>query len=91
MFVQFFSLSSFRKRLTTLQEKQAALLSSENMHVFLLGSGGPIPNETRDVTAFAVIAGGEFVMVDVGPGIVPRSRSDVGLDVAQLSRPADRW
>ena len=62
--------SQIRKRLTTLQEKQAALLSSEKMHVFLLGSGGPMPNETRDVTAFAVIAGGEFIMVDVGPGIV---------------------
>ena len=62
--------SQIRKTMKKRQELQAAMLSSEKMHVFLLGSGGPMPNETRDTTAFAVIAGGEFIMVDVGPGIV---------------------
>jgi ribonuclease Z len=57
---------NFEKRL----KKQASLLSSNKMHVFLLGSGGPMPNESRDTTALAVIAGGVFIMVDVGQGIV---------------------
>ncbi|PKN71323.1 MAG: MBL fold metallo-hydrolase [Deltaproteobacteria bacterium HGW-Deltaproteobacteria-12] len=62
--------SQIKKNMKKRQEQQAALLSSEKIQVFLLGSGGPMPNETRDTTAFAVIAGGEFIMVDVGPGIV---------------------
>lgn len=52
------------------QEKQAELLSGEKMHVFLLGAGGPLPNETRETSGVAVLAGGEFILVDVGPGIV---------------------
>jgi len=62
--------SQIRERLEKLQEKQAALMSSKKMHVFLLGSGGPMPNATRDTSGVAVIAGGEFILVDVGPGIV---------------------
>ncbi|MBU2643175.1 MBL fold metallo-hydrolase [bacterium] len=57
---------NFEKRL----KKQASLLSSNKMHVFLLGSGGPMPNKSRDNSGVAVIAGGVFIMVDVGPGIV---------------------
>jgi len=40
--------SQIRKRLTNSQKRQDALLSSENMHVILLGTGGPLSNETRD-------------------------------------------
>lgn len=59
-----------KKRMTENQEEQAALLASEKMHVFLLGTGGPIANETRDTSGVAIIAGGEFIIVDAGPGIV---------------------
>jgi ribonuclease Z len=62
--------SQIRKTLQSMAESQAALLSSDQMHVVLLGTGGPIPNETRDTSGTAIIAGGEFILVDVGPGIV---------------------
>lgn len=62
--------SRIRDRLADVQEKQDALLSSEKMHLFLLGTGGPMPNETRDNSGVAVIAGGIFILVDVGPGVV---------------------
>jgi hypothetical protein len=39
--------SQIRKRVKENQERQAALLSSEKMHVILLGTGGPLANETR--------------------------------------------
>lgn len=76
--------SQIRKRMTENQEKQAALLSSEKMHVFLLGTGGPLANETRDSSGVAIIAGGEFIIVDVGPGIV-RNMSLLNLPNSKLS------
>jgi hypothetical protein len=62
--------SQVRKRIKNYQDRQAALLSSEKMHVILLGTGGPLANETRDSSGVAIIAGGAFIVVDVGPGIV---------------------
>jgi len=38
------------------------------LHVFLLGSGGPINNDKRVASSIAIIAGGEFLLFDVGPG-----------------------
>lgn len=76
--------SRIRDRLEVAKEKQDALLSSENMHVFLLGAGGPIPNETRDNSGVAVIAGGVFVMVDVGPGVV-KNMNLSGLPAGKIS------
>ena len=76
--------SQIRNRLTENQETQAALLSSENMHVFLLGTGGPLSNETRDSSGVAIIAGGEFILVDVGPGIV-KNMNLSGLPTGKLS------
>jgi len=76
--------SQIRKRMTKNQEKQAALLSSEKMHVILLGTGGPLANETRDSSGVAIIAGGEFIVVDVGPGIV-RNMSLLNLPNNKLS------
>lgn len=76
--------SQIRSRLTDSQEKQTALMASEDMHVFLLGTGGPLSNETRDSSGFAVIAGGEFIMVDVGPGIV-KNMNLSGLPAGKIS------
>ena len=64
--------SQIRDRLQEFQEMQADLLDSEKMHVILLGTGGPLSNETRDTSGVAIIAGGEFILVDVGPGIVKK-------------------
>ena len=76
--------SMIKKRMIKNQEEQAALLSSENMHVFLQGTGGPLANETRDSSGVAIIAGGEFIVVDVGSGIV-RNMSLLNLPSQKLS------
>ncbi len=73
-----------RSRIKGFQQRQAALLSSEKMHVITLGTGGPMSNETRDSSGIAIIAGGEFVIVDVGPGIV-KNMNLSGLPAGDLS------
>jgi ribonuclease Z len=45
-----------------------ALLSDEQMHVVLVGTGSPLTDATRAAACTAVIAGGEFVLIDTGPG-----------------------
>ena len=40
----------------------------EKMHIFLFGSGGPFNNTKRVGSCIGVIAAGEFILVDVGPG-----------------------
>jgi ribonuclease Z len=45
-----------------------ALLSSPEMTVVLCGTGSPLPDAKRAGACTAVIAGGQFVLVDVGPG-----------------------
>jgi ribonuclease Z len=44
------------------------LIGSSDMHVFLCGTGSPLPDRSRAAACTAVIAGGNFVLVDVGPG-----------------------
>jgi ribonuclease Z len=44
------------------------LLKDDNLKLFLIGSGGPFNNETRVASCIAVIAAGEFFLVDIGPG-----------------------
>ena len=44
------------------------MLTDGNLHVVLIGTGGPMPNTERHSTAVAIIAGGEFIMIDTGPG-----------------------
>jgi len=43
-------------------------LKDDNLRVFLIGSGGPFNNELRLAPCIAVIAGGVFFLVDIGPG-----------------------
>jgi ribonuclease Z len=49
------------------------LLEDGRMHVVLVGTGGPIANERRVSQCTAVIAGGEFLLVDAGSGSARRS------------------
>ena len=44
------------------------LLEDGRMHVVLVGTGGPVANERRVSQCTAIIAGGEFLLVDTGPG-----------------------
>jgi ribonuclease Z len=43
-------------------------LDDDALHVILCGTGSPIPAEGRAGPCTAVMAGGHFVLVDVGPG-----------------------
>ncbi len=60
------------------------ILKEDKLHIFLLGSGGPINNKLRVAPSIAVIAGGEFILVDVGPGSY-RNVEVLRLPVAHLS------
>ena len=44
------------------------LLEDGKLHVVLCGTGSPIPDADRAGPCTAVLAGGHFVLVDVGPG-----------------------
>ena len=54
-------------------QSRADMLTDGNLHVVLVGTGGPFPNTERVSVATAVIAGGEFIMVDTGPGTVRKA------------------
>ncbi len=63
---------------------QDKLLRDGKLHIFLLGSGGPINNVKRVTSSIAVIADGEFILFDVGPGTY-RNADLMRLPVHQLS------
>ena len=54
-------------------QSRADMLTDGNLHVVLVGTGGPFPNTERVSVATAVIAEGEFIMVDTGPGTVRKA------------------
>ena len=60
------------------------ILKDGRLHIFLLGSGGPINNKLRVAPSIAVIANGEFILVDVGPGSY-RNLDVLRLPAAHLS------
>jgi ribonuclease Z len=49
------------------------LIEDGRMHVVLVGTGGPVANERRISQCIAVMAGGEFLLVDAGPGAARRA------------------
>jgi len=53
-----------------LKRQELSLLRDDKLHVILVGSGGPINNTERLPSCTAVIAEGEFLLVDVGPGTI---------------------
>jgi ribonuclease Z len=52
----------------TLTRVDESVLSSPDLQVVLCGTGSPLPDPDRAAACTAVIAGGVFVLVDVGPG-----------------------
>jgi len=73
MSVLIFSLASCDKLMEIgvkrqMSKTRADMLTDGNLHVVLVGSGGPLPNTERVSVSTAVIAGGEFILVDTGPG-----------------------
>jgi ribonuclease Z len=53
-----------------LNRQAVEMLTDGRLHVILVGSGGPMNNTARVSSCTAVIAGGEFLLVDVGPGSI---------------------
>jgi len=71
--VMIFALASCEKIMESAVKKQMSgtrteMLTDGKLHVVLVGSGGPMPNTERHSASTAVIAGGEFILVDTGPG-----------------------
>lgn len=67
-----------------LNRQTVEMLTDGKLHVVLVGSGGPMNNTERVSTCTAVIAAGEFILVDVGPGSV-RNADFQNLPMAELS------
>ena len=60
-------------------------LKDDSLRVFLIGSGGPFNNEVRLAPCIAIIAGGEFFLVDTGPGTY-RAVDIMRLPIPHLSK-----
>jgi ribonuclease Z len=56
------------KRMLENRAQAMDMLKDPDMHVILVGSGGPLDNEERLASCTAIIAGGEFIVVDLGAG-----------------------
>jgi ribonuclease Z len=67
-----------------LNRADRTLLQSPDLHVVLCGTGSPLPDKERAGACTAILAGGEFVLVDVGPGAW-ESADLAGLPTADLS------
>lgn len=50
------------------QQADTAMLSDGQLHVVMCGTGSPLADATRASACVAVIAAGEVVLIDVGPG-----------------------
>ena len=60
--------SALSGRQNPVSQADFSLLKDAQMHVFLIGTGSPLPDATRASACTAIFAGGEFVLVDIGPG-----------------------
>ncbi|TFF89644.1 MAG: MBL fold metallo-hydrolase [Promethearchaeota archaeon] len=63
---------------------QDKILKDGKLHIFLLGTGGPMGNALRVSPSITVIAEDEFLLFDVGPGSV-RNAQILRLPLANLS------
>src|SRR5262249_9816847 len=73
----------------TLTRTRTDLLKSPDLHLVLCGTGTPLPDPGRAGACTAVIAGGEFILVDVGPGswetVDPANLPTAGLSAILLT------
>lgn len=54
--------------LAAIAQAQSGSLRDGNLHVILCGTGSPLADPQRASSATAIVAGNEFVLIDVGPG-----------------------
>ncbi|MBD3213861.1 MAG: MBL fold metallo-hydrolase [Candidatus Lokiarchaeota archaeon] len=47
---------------------QDKILRDGKLHIFILGSGGPMNNDVRVASSIGIVGGEEFIIIDVGPG-----------------------
>ena len=73
--------TAFKRQMS---KSRASMLTDGNLHVVLVGSGGPMPNKDRISTSVAVMAGGQFILVDTGGGSA-RSANLLNLPMSDLS------
>lgn len=57
-----------RQVASNIERTDTAVLKSPELTVVLCGTGSPLPDPGRASSCTAVIAGGQFVVVDAGPG-----------------------
>ena len=50
------------------QQPDVAMLSDGQLHVVMCGTGSPLADATRASACVAVVAGGEVILIDTGPG-----------------------
>ena len=58
------ALSTFAQQ----QQPDVAMLSDGGLHVVMCGTGSPLADPNRASACVAVVAGGEVILVDTGPG-----------------------
>lgn len=68
----------------TLQRVDASLLTDGKLHVFLCGTAAALPDPDRAGACTAIIAGGQFLLIDAGPASW-RVVDGLNLPVASLS------
>lgn len=54
--------------LASAQQADMAMLNDGQLHVVMCGTGSPLADATRASACVAVAAGGEVILIDVGPG-----------------------
>src|SRR4030095_4285422 len=69
---------------SALKRAERTVLASPDLQVVLCGTGSPLPDKERAGACTAVIAGGQFVLVDIGPRAW-ESVDIAGLPTADLS------
>lgn len=67
-----------------LEPRHDALFEDGRLHVFTLGTGSPQLGGGRMPVANAVIAGGEFLLIDVGEG-ASRTMGELGLPLERIT------
>lgn len=68
----------------TLQRAQTALLDDGQLHVFLCGTGAALPDPDRAGPCTAILADGQFLLIDAGPASW-RVVDQLNLPIARLS------
>ena len=63
------------------QKENAKWLTDGGLHTVLVGTGSPLPDPTRGGPCTVVLAGGDFLMFDTGPGCF-KSMGLMGLPVS---------